>query len=77
MSGTVQQLKDDLSNVQLAKKNLISGKTVGQVTYRGRTVSYAEVSLPQLTDEENRLTRLITRSSRKRMRVISTDKGFF
>lgn len=77
MSSEVQQLKSDLDGVRLAKSKLIKGVRVGEVTYQGRKVSYAEVSLPQLTDEESRLIRLINRKTRKRMRVISSNKGFF
>lgn len=77
MSAEVEQLKNDLESVRTAKKKLISGIRVGEVTYQGRKVSYAEVSLPQLTDEESRLIRLINRPTRKRMRVISSSKGFF
>jgi len=66
----------DLADVRLAQKKMVNGERVGEVTYQGRKVTFVDVSLPQLAEEEKRLSILVARPTRKRYSMISTGKGF-
>ena len=74
--ATKSELETDLKDIRIAQKKIIDGERVGEVTYQGRKVSFVEVSLPQLAEEEARLCRLLSRFTRKRYSIISTGKGF-
>lgn len=73
--ATQAELITYLTEVRTAKSALILGKRVGEVTYQGRKVSYTEVTLPQLDEEEKRLNRQLARFNRPRYSLFSTGKG--
>lgn len=56
---------DDLAAVRKAKVDLVSGKRVGQVTVRGRTIRYQESSLSEMQALETEILSAINRRPRR------------
>ena len=64
----------DLNNVRQAKMDLALGNRIGQVTVRGRTFRYSEVTLAELEKLEATIASSMSKK-RTRHQTLSYSKG--
>ncbi len=64
--------RDDLTAVRQAKKDLVFGKRVGQVTVMGQTIRYDSVTLEEMTQLESQIIKALTPKRIKHVSLVSS-----